>query len=79
MGHRSRAEQRCCSARSSSSGLGSDMMDAKVSFVVEEAIPAQEDSMAHHFVDVHLEPWARAKFGSNRSSATSASWSFSLR
>ena len=55
------------------------MMDAKVSFVVEEAIPAQEDSMAHHFVDVHLEPWARAKFGSNRSSATSASWSFSLR
>ena len=34
--------------------------------------------MAHHFVDVHLEPWAHAKFGSNRSSATSASWSFSL-
>jgi hypothetical protein len=55
------------------------MMDAKVSFVVEEAIPAQEDSMAHHFVDVHLEPWAHAKFGSNISSATSASWYFSLR
>jgi len=55
------------------------MMHAKVSFVVEEAILAQEDSMAHHFLDVHLDPWAHAKFGTNRSSATSASWCFSLR
>ena len=42
-------------------------------------IPAQEDSMAGHFGDVHLELWAHAMYGSNGSSATSASWRFSSR
>jgi hypothetical protein len=42
-------------------------------------IPVQEDSMAHHFVDVYLDPWAHAKSGSNRSALTSTSWCFSLR
>ena len=42
-------------------------------------ITAQEDSMVHHVMDVHLQPGTYTQSRRNSSLETSASWRFNLR